>query len=108
MRASDRLTNSAVCLVASEQGPDRSLEKLLHSSGRVTALAKPVLEINSRHDLIIALAGLDEAEKDFKEDAAHLLYDEALVLDGEKPADATSFSARLTRLMIRGVGKNVN
>ena len=37
VRASDRLTDSAVCLVASEQGPDRSLEKLLHGSGRVVS-----------------------------------------------------------------------
>src|SRR5262249_20585534 len=35
VRASDRLTDSAVCLVASEGGPDRSLEKLLQGSGRV-------------------------------------------------------------------------
>src|SRR4029078_10154695 len=33
VRASDRLTDSAVCLVASEQGPDRSLEKVLAGSG---------------------------------------------------------------------------
>ena len=37
VRASDRLTDSAVCLVASEHGPDRSLEKLLQGSGRVVS-----------------------------------------------------------------------
>ena len=87
VRASDRLTDSAVCLVASEQGPDRSLEKLLHGAGRVTALTKPILEINPRHEMVIALAGLGDGENEFKEDAAHFLYDEALVLDGERPAD---------------------
>ena len=103
VRTSDRLTDSAVCLVASEQGPDRSLEKLLHGSGRVAALSKPILEINPRHELIAALAGLGEGEKDFKEDAAHLLYDEALVLDGDRPADPKSFAMRLARLMKRGL-----
>ena len=106
VRASDRLTESAVCLVASEQGPDRSLEKLLAGSGRAVAVAKPILEINPRHELVAALAGLGDDEKSFKEDAAHLLFDEARVLDGEAPSDAKSFSNRLARLLTRGLRKN--
>ena len=35
VRASNRLTDSAVCLVASEGGPDRSLERMLAGSGKV-------------------------------------------------------------------------
>ncbi len=35
VRASDRLTDSAVCLVASDKGPDRALEKLLAGAGRL-------------------------------------------------------------------------
>jgi molecular chaperone HtpG len=105
VRASDRLTDSAVCLVAPEGGPDRSLEKLLAGSGRIPN-AKPVLEINARHDLIVSLAGLGDGDNAFKEDAAHLLYDEARVLDGERPADAKAFSARLARLLGRGLGKS--
>jgi molecular chaperone HtpG len=103
VRASDRLTDSAVCLVASEQGPDRSLEKLLQGSGRVMATTKPILEINPRHSLIAALAALGPDEDAFKQDAAHLLYDEARVLDGERPSDAKSFSDRLARLMTRSL-----
>ena len=106
VRASDRLTDSAVCLVAPEGGPDRTLEKLLAGSGRGMPSAKPVLEINARHDLIVSLAGLGDGDNSFKEDAAHLLYDEARVLDGERPADAKAFSARLARLMGRGLGKS--
>jgi molecular chaperone HtpG len=106
VRASDRLTDSAVCLVASEHGPDRSLEKLLQGSGRVVAAAKPILEINPHHSLVAALAQLGDDEKSFKEDAAHLLYDEARVLDGERPSDAKSFSDRLARLITRGLRKD--
>ena len=106
VRASDRLTDSAVCLVASEHGPDRSLEKLLQGSGRVVSAQKPILEINPRHSLVTALAELGDDENSFKEDAAHLLYDEARVLDGERPSDAKSFSDRLARLITRGLGKS--
>ena len=105
VRASDRLTDSAVCLVASEQGPDRSLEKLLAGSGRAMSAAKPILEINPQHSLVAALAELGDDDKSFKEDAAHLLYDEARVLDGEQPTDAKGFSERLSRLITRGLNK---
>jgi molecular chaperone HtpG len=106
VRASDRLTDSAVCLVASEHGPDRSLEKLLQGSGRVVSAQKPILEINPRHGLIAALAQLGDGEKAFKEDAAYLLFDEARVMDGEPPADAKRFSDRLARLITRSLGKS--
>ena len=52
VRASDRLTDSAVCLVASDFGPDRQLEKLLAGAGRIKTAAKPILEINPKHDLV--------------------------------------------------------
>jgi molecular chaperone HtpG len=106
VQASDRLTDSAVCLVAPESGPDRALEKLLASAGRLHAAAKPILEVNPRHQLVVALAALGENERAFKEDAAHLLFDEARVLDGDRPADARLFSDRLARVLGRGLGKS--
>ena len=38
-------------------------------------------------------------ERAFKEDAAHLLFDEARVLDGDRPTDARTFSERLARVL---------
>ncbi|MBL0406999.1 molecular chaperone HtpG [Microvirga aerilata] len=103
VRASERLTESAVCLVASETGIDRQLERLLARAGQLPSAAKPVLEINPRHDLVVALANLGESEQTLREDAAHLLLDEARILDGELPADAKAFSQRLARVMRRCV-----
>ena len=102
VRASGRLTESAVCLVAPERGMDRQMEKLL--AGRMPAAEKPVLEINPRHDLIQRLAALDDTEAGFRDDAAHLLLDEAQIADGEQPRDPRAFSARLARLMGRALG----
>ncbi|WP_174275173.1 molecular chaperone HtpG [Sphingomonas bacterium] len=102
VRASDRLTESAVCLVAPEHGMDRQLEKLLAGAGRIDAKAKPILEINPRHALIARLSeGGDDA---LREDAAHLLFDEARIADGDLPVDPRAFSARLTRVLDRGLG----
>jgi len=103
VRASERLTESAVCLVASETGMDRQLERILARAGQLTSAVKPVLEINPRHDLVVALANLGEDQQALREDAAHLLLDEARILDGELPADAKAFSQRLSRLMRRCV-----
>jgi len=105
VRPSDRLTESAVCLVAPENGPDRQFERLLNAAGRLDEPARPVLEINPRHELITALAKLGNEERSFKEDVAHLLYDEARVLDGDKPLDAKAFSDRLARIVTRGMSK---
>ena len=104
VRASDRLTDSAVCLVAPDSGMDRQLEKLLASAGQLKTAAKPVLEINPRHSLITALAGLGEGSGDIRADAAHLLFDEARILDGEAPSDVQAFSERLTRVLAKAIG----
>jgi molecular chaperone HtpG len=103
VRASDRLTTSAVCLVAPESGMDRQLEKLLASAGQLPTAALPVLEINPRHVLIQKLAPSDDADG-LKSDLAHLLLDQARIADGEQPTDARAFSDRLDRLMSRAVG----
>ncbi len=103
VRASERLTDSAVCLVAPDSGPDRALERILAGAGRLNSALKPILEVNPRHDIVVALAKLGEADRAFKEDAAHLLFDEARVLDGERPSDAKLFSDRLGRVLGRGL-----
>jgi molecular chaperone HtpG len=105
VRASERLTDSAVCLVASEAGPDRALEKLLAGAGRLNAASKPILEVNPRHELIAALATLGDDARALKEDATHLLFDEARVLEGDRVAEPRLFAERLARVLGKCVGK---
>ena len=100
VRASDRLTDSAVCLVASESGLDRQLEKLLANAGQAPAASKPVLEINPGHAQIARLASLPAGDA-LRVDAAHLLFDEARIGDGEQPLDPRAFADRLGRLIQR-------
>jgi len=103
VRVSERLTTSAVCLIAPDSGMDRQLEKLLASAGQLPQAALPVLEINSGHALIQKLAATDDADA-LKADLAHLLLDQARIADGEQPGDARAFAERLDRLMSRAVG----
>ncbi|HXW71669.1 MAG TPA: molecular chaperone HtpG [Methylocella sp.] len=103
VRPSDRLSSSPACLVASDRGPDRRLERMLAASGRLAAPSKPVLEINPSHQLIKSLAGrIGGADKEKLEDIIWLILDEARVVEGEKPAEA--FAARLTRVLLASIG----
>ncbi len=98
VRASQRLTSSASCLVASGEARDRALERLLaqHDKG---AIKKPVLEINLKHPLVAAIA---EA-KDLAADISFLLLEQAQILDGELPEDPAAFASRLNQLVLRGL-----
>lgn len=103
VKASTRLTDSASCLVASAQGRDRELERLLSRQGRASG-AKPVLELNLQHALVRHLASAQEAGRsDEVGDLAHLLLDQARILDGELPDDPAGFARRLNALVLRGV-----
>ena len=63
VRASQRLTASASCLVAGSHGPDRELERLLARQNRGVG-TKPILEINLRHPLVAAIAQAGDAAAD--------------------------------------------
>jgi molecular chaperone HtpG len=103
VRASQRLTDSAACLVAGGKGPDRELERLLARQSRATG-TKPILELNMRHPMVRALADAKTgARDDDVADLAGLLFDQAQILDGEVPPDPAAFAARLNRLVVRGL-----
>jgi molecular chaperone HtpG len=102
VRASQRLTTSASCLVAGGQGRDRQLDRLLAQQNR-GAGAKPILEINMRHPLVAAIAGNEAAGVDL----SFLLLEQAQILDGELPEDPAAFANRLNRLVLSGIAKEV-
>jgi molecular chaperone HtpG len=55
--------------------------------------------------MIVALAALSDHDRTFKQDAAHLLLDEARLLDGDRPSDPRLFSDRLARVLMRSLGQ---
>lgn len=98
VRASQRLTSSASCLVAGGDGRDRQLERLLamQNKGPIT---KPVLEINMRHPLVAAVATSGDAAADL----SLLLLEQAQILDGELPEDPAAFAGRLNAMVLKGL-----
>jgi molecular chaperone HtpG len=106
VRASNRLVDSAACLVAGGQGPDRELERLLSRQKR-GAGSKPVLEINTSHALV---KGISDAKLSGSEDLAdlcQLLFEQALILDGDVPDDPAGFARRMNRFVVRGLSSSM-
>jgi molecular chaperone HtpG len=99
VRASQRLTTSASCLVAGG-GRDQQLERLLAQQNKGVG-AKPILEINMHHPLVAAIAGKTDAARDL----SLLLLEQAQILDGELPEDPAAFAIRLNQLVLRGLAK---
>ncbi len=105
VRASKRLTDSACCIVNDGQ-MDRTLEKLLsRQKDSGVSISAPVLEINPSHGLIMALgAALKSKGAGAVEDAAHLLLDQATMLEGEVVTDPSAFAKRLDAMMAKAFG----
>ncbi|HUB97559.1 MAG TPA: molecular chaperone HtpG [Stellaceae bacterium] len=105
VRVSNRLTDSAVCLVADEGELDMHLERLLKAHHQLSAEGKRVLEINPKHALIERLGRLagEDGASDRLADFAWLLLDQARILEGEVLPDPAAFARRLSSLLSSGL-----
>ena len=105
VRSSKRLTDSPVCLIADDGDMDVNLERLLKRHGQLEHGMPRVLELNPSHALITKLADRTISESDnaddLLKDAAHLLLDQARIVEGEVPPDPTEFARRLGTVMTR-------
>lgn len=104
VRSTDRLTDSAVCLVASETAMDRNLQRMLKQHGQSVPNDAPILEINPSHSLVKKLVDLSaDGTSQTIDDAAHLLLDQARIIEGETVPDMTAFAKRMTSAMEKGL-----
>jgi molecular chaperone HtpG len=100
VRVSQRLTDSAVCLVADEGDMDMRLARLLQQHKRIDALMPRVLEINGSHPVIAALAkAVSSGKGEQVADASWLLLDQARIQEGESLNDPTAFGKRLGEVL---------
>ena len=84
---------------------DLHLARMLKQQGQTDIQnSSRILEINSAHNLIKKLAAItDELSK--KEDLAnmaHLLLDQARIIEGEVVSDPTAFAKRLNDALAKG------
>jgi molecular chaperone HtpG len=100
VRVSQRLTDSAVCLVADEGDMDMRLARLLQQHKRIDALVPRVLEVNGAHPVIAVLAkAISDGKGDQVAEASWLLLDQARIQEGEVLSDPTAFAKRLGEVL---------
>ena len=104
VRTSSRLTSSACCLAAEEGQMSPHLKRLMRQQSDQNGgeTLDRILEINPRHSLVRALATMvHNKTPDVFDDAAHLLLDQARVIEGDMPKDPITFAERMTRIIER-------
>ena len=106
VRTSDRLTDSAVCLVADDGDMDMRLERMLKAHKQLDTKSVRILEINPGHALIknMATAAIKGGAADDLADLAHLLLDQARIIEGEALPDTAAFSRRMATVMTKAAG----
>ncbi|MBT4488805.1 MAG: molecular chaperone HtpG [Rhodospirillaceae bacterium] len=106
VRTTDRLTDSAVCLVADDGDMDMRLERMLKAHKQLNTDSVRILEINPKHDLIKNMAGAATkgGAADDLADLAHLLLDQARIIEGENLPDPAAFSRRMATVMAKAAG----
>jgi molecular chaperone HtpG len=106
VRLSNRLKESAACLVADEGAMGAHLERLMQRMGRGKELpeSKKILELNADHPAVAALQALHarDAADPRVESYARLLYDQAVIAEGSKVKDPLAFARRINELLVKG------
>jgi len=101
VRISNRLTDSAVCLVAGEHDMDPQMRKMLESMGQTLEKQKRILEINPNHDLIANMNAMFEKDRSdpLLEEYIPMLLDQALLNEGGQPKNPVAFVKTVAKLM---------
>ena len=107
VRVSGRLKDSAVCLVAGEHDLDPQMEKMFRAMGQEVPKGQRALEVNPDHPLIARMQTLfaADAKSDRLKEYVDLLYDQALLLEGDRPRDPVAFAKAMSKLMAEGAGE---
>ena len=98
VRSSQRLTDSASCLVLGDQEMALHLQRLLEQAGQDVPDSRPVLELNPTHPLVEKLAG-EQDEQAFG-DLSLVLFEQALLSEGASLEDPAGFVRRVNNLLL--------
>jgi len=98
VRVTNRLTDSAACLVSGEHEISAHLERMLKQAGQNAPARKPILEINPEHPLL-ARVREDDAHID---DWSRLLFEQATLAEGGQLQDPAGFVRRMNAMLLGG------
>ncbi len=102
VRISTRLADSPSVIVSDEDEPSARMRQMMQAMGQKNLPElKPTLEINPDHEIIKKL--LTKSDDTAIEDAAWLLFDQALLLEGVPLKDPATFVQRLNRVLNQSI-----
>ena len=102
VRASSRLADSPSVIVSDEDEPSARMRQMMQAMGQKDLPElQPTLEINPDHEIIRKLVADPTNSK--VEDAAWLLFDQALLLEGVPLKDPATFVQRLNRVLNQSI-----
>lgn len=101
VRLSARLIDAPSVIVSDPDDPNSAMMKMMRQMGAMGMGAeipepKPILELNPNHAILTKLL---DAESQRQEEVAHLLLEEAKLLEGGKLKDVKAFVKRLNALL---------
>jgi len=97
VRSSQRLTDSASCLVLGDQEMALHLQRMLEQAGQAVPESQPVLELNPSHALIARLQG--ESDEQRFANLSLVLFEQALLAEGASLEDPAEFVRRVNSLL---------
>jgi molecular chaperone HtpG len=103
VRFSNRLTDSACCLVADQYGMNANMERIMKAMNQTVPDAKRILELNPDHAILKAMASIHQKDATASSltDYADLLYDQALLTEGSTIKDPLRFTKLISDLMVK-------
>jgi molecular chaperone HtpG len=103
VETTSELVDSPVSLKIDKEDPAYQMAQMMKQMGQDTGAPDPapILLINPKHELIIKLK--DSADQNLIEDAAHVLFDQAKLFDGQELSDTPEFISRLNRIMSKAL-----
>ncbi len=103
VRLTNRLTDSACCLVADPEAMSANIERIMRAMNQDVPKSKRILELNPDHPVVQKMQAMQESDpKDDKlGEYAELLYDQALLAEGSPLPNPARFARRVSDLMAR-------
>ncbi len=103
VRTTTRLRDSVSCLVNDEHEMGAHFEKLMKAMDREFAPSKRTLEINASHPIVLNMNAVYErnATDSRLDDWARLLYDQALIAEGQPVPDPLAHTKRVNELLVQ-------
>lgn len=97
VRITHRLTDSPACVVFDDNELTGHMQRILKSAGQEIPETKPILELNPDHAILAKIKAENNSERFTR--WAHVLFNQALLAEGEQLKDPAGFVKELNQLL---------